>query len=444
MDDSSGGDNVASGEVSCEPLRLLLLGEGGGGSGTSAEASARRHAVIAGLLRELKRAAEDDAREGGGRSVAPPSTEIVDVSEAGHGDEAVRNLLTGTCDADAALLIVDADRAALRKAAAEGSRTQEHILLVAALGIRHLAVCVHGLGREASSDMCDDQLHREVQYELSAILEFAGFNAKEVPFVPTPSLDCSAASPGTAPPAWYSGPTLVAALTQARRPPDLSARPLRVPLHEVYRIRSAEVVSVGRVEMGTLREGARLTISPEDVPICVGCMEVNGRKVPVAQVGETVRLVGMTQGRSGKICFEPPPVQAGVGHVVSEVQRDPTRACVRFLAELVVLRDPPKGQIRTGYRATLDVHTAHVPCAFVELRWRRGGGPTRVDAAPAALSRGDVAEAWLEPLEPVCLEVFSFCPPLGRFTMRHQEATVAAGIVKEVHRGAARTACFDD
>ena len=38
----------------------------------------------------------------------------------------------------------------------------------------------------------------------------------------------------------------------------------------------------------------------------------------------------------------------------------------------------------------------------------------------------------LKPVKPMCVEVFSEYPPLGRFAVRDMKQTVAVGVVKEV------------
>ena len=48
------------------------------------------------------------------------------------------------------------------------------------------------------------------------------------------------------------------------------------------------------------------------------------------------------------------------------------------------------------------------------------------------MKSGDTALVVLEPGKPVCVEVFSKCPPLGRFTIADLKTIVAAGVIRSV------------
>jgi elongation factor 1-alpha len=44
------------------------------------------------------------------------------------------------------------------------------------------------------------------------------------------------------------------------------------------------------------------------------------------------------------------------------------------------------------------------------------------------------------PTKPMCVEVFSEYPPLGRFAVRDMKQTVAVGVIKEITKVAAKGA----
>ena len=91
------------------------------------------------------------------------------------------------------------------------------------------------------------------------------------------------------------------------------------------------------------------------------------------------------------------------------------------------------GQIRAGYTPVLDCHTAHIACKFMELTTkidRRSG--KELESKPEYIKKGDAAMVLLEPQKPMCVEVFSQFPPLGRFACRDMRQTVAVGVIKEV------------
>jgi len=67
----------------------------------------------------------------------------------------------------------------------------------------------------------------------------------------------------------------------------------------------------------------------------------------------------------------------------------------------------------------LDCHTAHIACKFADLLSkvdRRTG--KEIEAEPKSVKTGDAAMITLMPTKPMCVEVFSEYPPLGRFAVR--------------------------
>merc|ERR1712232_1200 len=134
-----------------------------------------------------------------------------------------------------------------------------------------------------------------------------------------------------------------------------------------------------------------------------------------------------------------------VGNVISEAQTDTASACSCFLGYLSVVSRASgihSAVIRSGTTVTVDVHASSVPCRIMSIAWRQA--PAALESNPAALAYRDIAEVWLEPLEAVCIEVYSACPPLGRFAMRDGSATLAVGVVTRMQLAKDRTACFED
>jgi len=53
-----------------------------------------------------------------------------------------------------------------------------------------------------------------------------------------------------------------------------------------------------------------------------------------------------------------------------------------------------------------------------------------IEEEPKFIKTGDSAMIKLVPTKPMCVEVFSEYPPLGRFAVRDMKQTVAVGIIK--------------
>jgi len=77
------------------------------------------------------------------------------------------------------------------------------------------------------------------------------------------------------------------------------------------------------------------------------------------------------------------------------------------------------GQIGKGYCPVLDCHTAHIACKFNELidKIDKRTGKS-IEAEPKFVKNGDAAIVNMVPSKPMCVEIFSEYPPLGRFAVR--------------------------
>jgi translation elongation factor EF-1alpha len=81
----------------------------------------------------------------------------------------------------------------------------------------------------------------------------------------------------------------------------------------------------------------------------------------------------------------------------------------------------------------MHVHTAQVPVILKEIvsRFDSNDGQSQ-QFAPSCLQQGDLAIVRIEPKAPVVVEEFKKFGPMGRFALRDQNRTVAAGIITSI------------
>jgi len=220
---------------------------------------------------------------------------------------------------------------------------------------------------------------------------------------------------------WYKGVTLLEALDSIVEPKRPSDKPLRVPLHDVYKIGGIGTVPVGRVETGVLKPNMVVTFAPGNQSTEVKSVVMHHVALPEAlpgdNVGFNVKNLSVKDIRRGM--------------VASDSKNDPARETESFTAQVIILNHP--GQIHAGYAPVLDCHTAHIACKFAELLDkvdRRTGAS--VENNPKNVKNGDAAIVKLVPSKPMCVETFTEYPPLGRFAVRDMRQTVAVGVIKSV------------
>ncbi|MGQ0535342.1 MAG: translation elongation factor EF-1 subunit alpha [Methanobacteriota archaeon] len=332
------------------------------------------------------------------------------IDAPGHRDF-VKNMITGTSQADAACLVVDVVNGIQ-------AQTKEHVFLARTLGVSQLVVAMNKM------DMVnfDQKKYEERKAEIQKLLQTVGYKLDDVPIIPVSAYKGDNVFKSSSNFGWYKGDPLVKTFdgkfTEPKKPTDL---PLRIPIQDVYSITGIGTVPVGRIETGKLRPGDKVVFQPSGSHGEVKSVEMHHEQVPEAQpgdnVGFNVRGIDKKSVRRGDVC----------GHS----EKKPPRVAKTFVARVAVLQHP--SVIAPGYTPVFHAHTAQVACTFLELQKKidpRTGATTQ--DKPEFLKTGDIAVVKIQPQRPLALEVFSEIPHMARFAVRDMGQTVAAGQVLEI------------
>uniref|UniRef100_A0A4W4EID3 Elongation factor 1-alpha n=1 Tax=Electrophorus electricus TaxID=8005 RepID=A0A4W4EID3_ELEEL len=333
------------------------------------------------------------------------------IDAPGHRDF-IKNMITGTSQADCAVLIVAAGVGEFEAGISKNGQTREHALLA-----------------------YTQKRYEEIVKEVSTYIKKIGYNPETVAFVPISGWNGDNMLESSPNMSWFkgwkitrkdgsvSGTTLLEALDAIQPPTRPTDKPLRLPLQDVYKIGGIGTVPVGRVETGVLKPGLVVTFAPVNVTTEVKSVEMHhealSEALPGDNVGFNVKNVSVKDIRRG--------------NVAGDSKNDPPQEAASFTAQVIILNHP--GQISAGYAPVLDCHTAHIACKFAELKEkidRRSG--KKLEDNPKSLKSGDAAIVDMIPGKPMCVESFSEYPPLGRFAVRDMRQTVAVGVIKGVEK----------
>jgi len=345
-----------------------------------------------------------------------PKFSFTVIDAPGHRDF-IKNMITGTSQADIALLVIDSAPGGFESGWSNEGQTKEHALLAFTLGVKQMIVALNKM------DSCnyEESRYNDIKEEVSNYLKKVGYKPAKINFVPISGWVGDNMIERSANMGWYKGPFLLEALDQVTPPKRPTDKPLRLPLQDVYKIGGIGTVPVGRVETGILKPGMTVNFGPVGLITEVKSVEMHHEALVEAVPGDNV----------GFNCKNVSVKDLKRGFVASNNAEDPAKGVDTFSAQVIIMSHP--GQIQNGYTPVLDCHTCHIATKFKnidEKQDRRTG--KAMEANPKFVKTGDACIVTLEPTKPMVVETFNEYPPLGRFAVRDMRQTVAVGVVQTV------------
>ena len=334
--------------------------------------------------------------------------QITIIDAPGHRDF-VKNMITGASQADAAFLVV---------AAKEGvqPQTKEHLWLLRTMGVEQLAVIINKM------DTADykEETFNKVKEELSNLLGSVGYKTDKITFLAASGLKGDNIAKKSENMGWYKGPTILEQMDKFEEPKKPTSLPMRMPIQDVYEITGIGTVPVGKIETGIMKVGQKVKILPgrsgKGIDGEIRSIEMHHEQLQEAPAGDNVGINIRGVGKK----------DIARGDVICEASKPATMAS-EFTAQIAVINHP--SVIAKGYCPVFHVHTAQVPCQFVEIQKKLDPKTGQVaQENPDFIKNGDVAIVKIKPIGNLVIEKQAVNPHMARFAIRDAGATVAAGV----------------
>ncbi|KAF7892059.1 hypothetical protein EAF00_008361 [Botryotinia globosa] len=323
----------------------------------------------------------------------------------GHRDF-IPNMIAGASQADFAVLVIDASVGSFESGLK--GQTKEHALLARSMGVQRIIIAVNKLDTVGwSQDRFD-----EISQQVSAFLTAAGFQERNIKFIPCSGLrgDNITRKSTEQAAAWYTGPTLVEELDHSEPVARALTKPLRLTISDIFRGSVQNPLSIsGRIEAGSLQVGDQLLAQPSNEKCFIKGLEMDNETVDWAVAGQiiTIHLSDIDQAhlKIGDVLCTPSQPISVIKTFTAKV------LAFEFLTPMQV--DVHRGRMHTAGRikelvAVLD----------------KGTGKTLGKKKPRIVKPAQVARVLVELEVPVPLEA------PGRVILRCDGVTVAAGLLE--------------
>ncbi|KAA0202386.1 hypothetical protein HAZT_HAZT001103 [Hyalella azteca] len=363
---------------------------------------------------------------------------IVHILDAPGHKDFIPNMISGAARADVALLVVDASTGEFEAGFESNGQTREHAMLIKSLGVSEVTVAVNKLDVVQWSQ----QRFNEICSTLTVFLKSVGFRSSEVTYVPCAGLSGeNLVKPPSEPQlkAWYSGPTILNAIDNMKSPSRDVDQPARFSISDVFKGGSSNMCVAGKLHTGYIQSGDRLLLLPHTSAITIKDVSCNSAPGSIfAGDSGTLTVSGVE------------PDELSVGSFLCDPAK-PMRRTTTLQARIVVFNviiPIIKGtQVRLmllhvfnviipiikGTQAEFHLQSVCEPATVRKLisQINKSTGEVMKNR-PRVLARQTAGVIELELSRPICVETYKDCKDLGRFMLRQQGNTIAAGLITEV------------
>lgn len=325
------------------------------------------------------------------------------IDAPGH-REFLKNMISGASQADAAILVVDAE---------EGlqEQTRRHAYLLKLLGLSQIAVVINKMDAVNNSEERFLELEKECERYLADLHVAPQF------VLPISARSGDMIANRNDNMAWYKGPTVIEMLDQLDNESSLADLPLRLPIQDVYRHNEKRIL-VGRIESGELKVGDQLFFSPMNEFATVTSIETWPKTDHVKTQATTGESVAFTIDK---------PLFVERGHIASHNDEEhlPLISNI-FRSHLFWLSDKA---LKVGNTYKVRYGTAEGSATVHSIQNVVNTQDLAKNEDAKGVERNDVAEVTLRMQQRIALDEYQKNPRTGRIVIYDGLDIVGGGLI---------------
>ncbi len=327
-----------------------------------------------------------------------PKRRYVIIDAPGH-KEFLKNMITGTSQAEVALLIIDSF---------EGIRdqTRRHAYILHMLGLKQICVLLNKI------DLIDYSQDRFLQLKETVTDFLERLNIHPTFILPISAIHGDNVATPSEKISWFDGPTVLQALDTFKEL-KVEEKPLRLPVQDIYSMDGQKIL-VGRVEAGHLMRGEEIYLLPQKKKVVAkGIKKFLMDDVAEADFEESIGicLKGRHRVKRGQI------LAGDLSSVISD----------RIQANIFWMDHTPH---RIGEPLLFRCVTQEVPCRIEKVFKKFDPASLElIEENALFIGAAEVATIMIQLDDQVVVDLFNDIPEMGRFVLEKEGRPVAGGII---------------
>ncbi len=322
------------------------------------------------------------------------------IDAPGH-KEFIKNMISGAADAEAALLVVDAEEGVKEQ-------TKKHSYLLSLLGFEEVHVLINKM------DLVDYHRERflEVKKDVDKYLEEVDLEAEShIPLSAKKGKNLTSSCDEMT----WTETTFLESLNRLESSPPLDEKPLRMPIQDTYKFDNRRIVA-GKVESGVIKKGDEVVILPENRTARVESIE--GWKEESKEEVSSGYTAGITLDE--EFYFKR-------GQFITYEENTPSLSNF-ILCKVFWMGENP---LKADKEYKLKIATEEEKCEVYAIKKVIDADTLEEKSEKDSIPKNGVGEVVLKTKNPVLFDPFSEIQPTGRFVLVEDNDVCGGGIIEE-------------
>jgi len=327
------------------------------------------------------------------------SRDYVIIDAPGH-VEFTKNMITGASQAEAAILIVDANEGVQEQ-------TKRHAKFLSLLGLNQVIVVLNKMDQIKYKEERFKEVEKNLQDFLGKIDISPSF------IIPISAFEGDNVTKLSDKMPWYQGKTIIDALDTFKQTKGTAEQSLRFPVQDLYKVGDKRII-VGQVASGTIRKGDEVVFSPKNTQSKIKTIEKLDQQLEEAVTGENIGLT----------LEDPLFIDRGD---IASLANDLPKTTTKIKGNIFWMSKKP---LSLNDSLTLQCATQETGITIKKITNRIDSSTLEIVADESnELKITEIATVTIQTDNEIVIDNFNEVPELGRFTLIRDGAVVAGGII---------------